>query len=202
MPRTALILLASICILCPRAARAQDDSLLGRIQDWFSKLGKPQPPPPPPPEDLGARDTFTLNPLALQHLQLGVEYERAFGRGLSLFAAPEFAYGSAASSWQLSLGGTLGLRIFVLGSAPSGIFFGPEVSTRYERSYRAGVLRRGLGLGLGGTVGWTLVLFNRFTLSAGFSAEYRSVPDLSSSDEGAVQVELVPVPRLAFGVAF
>jgi hypothetical protein len=47
-----------------------------------------------------------------------------------------------------------------------------------------------------------VVLFNRFTLSAGFSAQYRAIPDLESSDEGALRVEIVPTPRLAFGVAF
>jgi hypothetical protein len=200
MPRSAPLLLALLCLLGPSAARAQGD-IVGQVQDWFSKLGKPQEPPKPP-EDTGAWTTFTLNPLALQHSQLGVEYERAIGRGFSLYVAPEFAYGSAASSWTLSLGGTAGLRFFVLGGAPSGIFFGPEVSVDYQRSYRNEVLRKGLGLGLGGTVGWTLVLFNRFTVSAGFSAQYRATPDLESAEEGALRVELVPTPRLAFGVAF
>jgi hypothetical protein len=50
-------------------------------------------------------------------------------------------------------------------------------------------------------VGWTLVLFNRFTLAAGFSAQYRSIPDVES-EEGGIKVEIVPTPRLAFGVAF
>jgi hypothetical protein len=198
MHRSALLLLSLLCVLGPRVARAQDD-LPTRIQDWFSKLGKPKPPPEEVPS---ARNTFTLNPLALRSEQLGVEYERAFGRGLSLYLAPGFGYGRAESSWQLSLTGTLGMRLFVLGDAPSGIFFGPEVSMNYQRSYRGEVLRKGFGLGLGGSVGWTLVLFNRFTLSAGFSAQYRSIPDLESTEEGAVRVEIAPLPRLAFGVAF
>lgn len=199
MHRTVLLLLASLCLLAPRAAHAQDD-LLGKVQDWFSKLGKP--PPPPPPEELGAQDTFTMNPLALDHQQLGVEYERAFGKGFSLFLAPEFSYGASSSQWQLTAGGTLGTRIFVFGSAPSGIFFGPEVTALYQRVYRDGALKRGLGLGFGGSVGFTLVLFNRLAVSAGFAAEYRTVPQLDSPDPDAFRVELVPVPRLAFGVAF
>lgn len=201
MHRAALLLLPLLSVLSPRVALAEgaEGNVFTQIQDWFSKLGKPQPPPP---EDLGARNTFTLNPLALQHQQLGVEYERAFGRGLSLYLAPEFAYSRTEDSWQLTLAGTLGARLFVLGSAPSGIYFGPEVSTLYQRSYRGLVLRRAWGLGLGGSVGWTLVLFNRFTLSAGFSAQYRSVPDTESAEEGALRVELIPTPRLAFGVAF
>jgi hypothetical protein len=198
MHRAALLLLCLLSVLSPRVARAEGD-LVTQVQDWFSKLGKPQPPPP---EDLGARNTFTLNPLALQHQQLGVEYERAFGKGLSLYIAPEFAYSRTEDSWQLTLAGTLGARLFVLGSAPSGIYFGPEVSTLYQRSSRGEVLRRAWGLGLGGSVGWTLVLFNRLTLSAGFSAQYRSVPDTESAEEGTLRVEITPTPRLAFGVAF
>ena len=198
MHRAPLVLLASLCVLCPRPALAQDDAIT-RFQDWLSKLGKPKPPPE---EELGPRNTFTLNPLALRNKQLGVEYERAFGRRLSLYAAPEFAYGRTPGSWTLAVAGTVGTRIFAIGSAPSGIYFGPEVSVNYELRSVSRVRREGYGLGLGGSVGWTLVFLNRFTLAAGFSAQYRSIPDLDASEEGAVRVELVPTPRLAFGVAF
>jgi hypothetical protein len=196
--RTALILLSLLCVLDPRVALADED-VLTRFQDWISKLGKPKPPPE---EDLGPRNTFTLNPLALKNEQLGIEYERAFGQGFSLYAAPEFAYGRTPGSWTLSVAGTLGTRLFVLGKAPSGIYFGPEVSMSYQLDSQHHVRRTAYGLGIGGSVGWTLVFFNRFTLAAGFSAQYRSVPDLASSEEGAIRVALVPMPRLAFGVAF
>lgn len=198
MNRSALLLLSLLCVLGPRVARADDDALT-RFRDWVSNLGKPKPPPP---EDLGARNTFTINPLALRYQQLGVEYERAFGKPLSVYVGPEFAYGRTDRSWNLSLGGTLGLRLFVLGNAPSGIYFGPEFSVRYLRRHQDGTLEKAYGLGLGGTVGWTLVLFNRFTLAAGFSAQYRATPDLDSPEPGALKVEIIPNPRLAFGVAF
>lgn len=198
MSRAALLLAFWLCVLVPRVARADDGDFISSVQDWFSKLGKPKPPPE---EDLGARNTFTINPLALKHAQLGVEYERAFGKGLSLYVGPEFAYGRTPEAWKLSLAGTLGMRLFVLGSAPSGIYFGPEFSVNYQLRSQSHVRREAYGFGLGGTVGWTLVLFNRFTVAAGFSAQYRSIPDLES-EEGGVTVEIVPTPRLAFGVAF
>lgn len=198
MPRAALLLLVSLCVLSPRSARAEGD-VITQVQDWFSKLGKPKPPPV---EELGARNTFTINPLALQHSQLGVEYERAFGKGFSLYAAPEFAYGRTPEAWTLQLAGTLGIRLFVLGDAPSGIYFGPEFSVIHQIRSQNRVRRTAQGLGLGGTVGWTLVLFNRFTLAAGFSAQYRSVPDLEAEGDGALKVQVIPTPRLAFGVAF
>lgn len=198
MSRAVLVLLLSLCVLFPRSAQAEDD-VITRVQDWFSNLGKPKPPPV---EDLGARNTFTINPLALQHSQLGVEYERAFGKPLSIYVAPEFAYGRTPEAWTLSLAGTLGIRLFVLGNAPSGIYFGPEFSVIHQIRSENRVRRRGLGLGLGGTVGWTLVLFNRFTLAAGFSAQYRSVPDLEAEGGEALRVQILPTPRLAFGVAF
>lgn len=199
MPRIVLSLLVLLWACWPETARAEGD-VLTSFRDWFSGIGKPKPPVE---EDLGARNTFTINPLALSHSQLGIEYERAFGRGFSLFVAPEFAYGRTPEAWSLGLAGTLGVRLFVLGSAPSGIYFGPELSGNYQLRSQEGVRRRGIGVGLGGGVGWTLVLFNRFTLSAGFSAQYRSIPDLTpNAGEGAIRVEIVPTPRLAFGVAF
>ncbi|HYO60091.1 hypothetical protein [Archangium sp.] len=198
MTRAALILFLALCVLSPRRALAEGD-VITRVQDWFSKLGKPKPPSE---EDLGARNTFTINPLALKNAQLGIEYERAFGKGFSLYVAPEFAYGRTPEAWTLSLAGTLGTRLFVLGSAPSGIYFGPEFSVSHQIRSQNHVRRRALGLGLGGSVGWTLVLFNRFTLAAGFSAQYRSIPDLEAAEEGALRVQIVPTPRLAFGVAF
>jgi hypothetical protein len=163
-------------------------------------IGKPKSPVE---EEVRASNTFTINPLALTHSQLGIEYERAFGRGVSLYVAPEFAYGRTPESWSLGLAGTLGARFFVLGGAPSGIFFGPEVSANYQLRSEERVRRRGVGVGLGGNVGWSLVLFNRIALAAGFSAQYRAIPDLESpAGEGAIRVEIVPTPRLAFGVAF
>lgn len=198
MPRAVLVLFLCLCVLFPGRALAEED-ILTQVQDWFSKLGKPKPPPV---EDLGARNTFTINPLALRNSQLGVEYERAFGKGFSLYAAPEFAYGRTPEAWTLSLAGTLGIRLFVLGNAPSGIYFGPEFSVIHQIRSQNHVRRTALGLGLGGSVGWTLVLFNRFTLAAGFSAQYRSVPDLEAEGEGALRVQVIPTPRLAFGVAF
>lgn len=191
-----LVFALSVWSLPAKAEQEEEEDVVTRARNWFVQLGKPKPPPP---EDLGARNTFTINPLALQHSQLGVEYERAFGKGFSIYAAPEFAYGRTPETWTLSLAGTLGIRLFVLGNAPSGIYFGPEFSANYQLRSQDSVLRRGVGLGLGGTVGWTLVLFNRFTLAAGFSAQYRSIPDL---DTGGLRVEIIPTPRLAFGVAF
>jgi hypothetical protein len=199
MHRNVLSIFFSLWVLSPGMARAEDD-VLTRVRDWFSGIGKPKPPVE---EDLGARNTFTINPLALSHSQLGIEYERAFGRGFSLYVGPEFAYGRTPETWSLGLSGTLGIRLFVLGTAPSGIYFGPELSANYQLRSQERVRRRGIGVGLGGSVGWTLVLFNRFTLAAGFSAQYRSIPDLESpAGEGALRVEIVPTPRLAFGVAF
>jgi hypothetical protein len=192
-----VLLLCFLCVLCPREAQAED--IFTRVQDWFSKLGKPATPQP---EDLGARNTFTINPMVLRDKRLGVEYEHAFGRGFSFYIAPEFAFGRAEHSWNLALGGTLGTRFFVLGTAPSGIYFGPEFGVDYQRAYRDDTLKKGFGLGLGGNVGATLVLFNRLTVAAGLSAQYRAIPDLTSSEEEAIRVELVPTPRLAVGVAF
>lgn len=185
-----------LLLLLPCAAMAQDP--LAGVKAWFENLGKPPPPKPPDP---GAQDTFTVSPIAFTHGQLGVEYERALGPPISIAVEPEFAYTGSKTDWQLSLAGTLALRLFVLGSAPSGIYFGPEVSALWLRSRHGDVLTTALGLGIGGGVGWTIVFFNRFTLSAGFSAHFSEVPDPENGPD-AVRTEISALPRLNFGVAF
>jgi hypothetical protein len=199
MNRFALPLAVTCALLWPSVAFAQDKNPLIQIKEWVEGIGKPKPPPEP---KLGARNTLTLNPLALQHQRLGLEYERALGSVMSLYLAPQVAYGSAGGLWRLSTAGTLGARFFVLGSAPSGIFFGPEVGAVYERARLASGMRSGLGLGFGASVGWTLVFFDRFVLSVGFAAQFRSVPDIDAPEPDAIRVEFGPLPRFAFGVAF
>lgn len=203
--RLPLSTLLACTLLFPSLSRAEeepqqeDKSVVDRVRDWVSNLGKPKPPEPP---KYKPGNTITLNPFALQQQRLGLEYERALGKPMSLYLAPQVAYGRTGDLWRLSSSATLGARFFVMGEAPSGIFFGPEVGLAYERARTEEGLRKGYGLGFGASVGWTLVLFDRFTLSAGFSAQYRSVPDLTVTGPESLTVEFVALPRLAFGIAF
>ncbi|HVE86434.1 MAG TPA: hypothetical protein VND93_26440 [Myxococcales bacterium] len=169
------------------------------IVDWWQNLTRPPPPRPEPP---GAQNTITLNPLALRYQQLGIEYERALGPVFSIYLSPQAAYGVRGGASSLQVGAEAGLRVFFLGKAPVGLWIGPEVSGTYGRVSSDGVTRWGVGTGVGGGAGWTLVFFDRFALSVGFAAVYRSVPDLESVDETIPGVEFLPLPRLAFGVAF
>ncbi len=202
MSRTALaVLLASF--LCPSSAMAAENpqpSPLEQFQRWIASLVQPRPPAPPPEELVG--NTVTLNPLAVEQQRLGLEYERALGKHASLYLAPQAAFGLLPDAWDLSAQLTLGLRIFVAGKAPSGIFFGPELEGLYERRNLDGGLRYGYGTGIGATVGWTLILFGNFTFSVGLSSQYRSVPDLDAPEGPALRRQFVTFPRLAFGVAF
>lgn len=201
--RPALPLVAVACLaFAPGAAAAEDEDKnpLERFADWVQSLGKP-PPPPKDPEP-STWNSVTLNPLALQHQQLGIEYERVLGAAATIYIAPQAVYGSAGSSWVLSAGGNLGMRFFVLGTAPNGLFIGPEVGVNFQRSHQEGVFRRAFGVGIGAGVGWSLVFFERFAFSVGFSAQYRSIPDIESAEPDSVRTSFTPLPRLAFGVAF
>lgn len=194
--------LALACLTLSLPAFAQDDGKnpIERFGEWVGSLGKPKPPPPPPKPTTW--NSVTLNPLALQHQQLGIEYERVLGAPATIYISPQAVYGSAGSAWVLSVGGNLGMRFFVLGTAPNGLFIGPEVSANFQRSHQAGVYRRAFGVGIGAGVGWSLVFFERFALSVGFAAQYRSVPDIESPEPETVVTSFTALPRLAFGVAF
>lgn len=178
----------------------QKQNPLESLADWWKDVTSPKPAAP---EKLGSRNTITVNPFALQHQRLGVEYELAIGKVFSLYVAPQVAYGATQSSWILSAGGSLGARFFLLGAAPNGIFFGPEIAGTFERIVENGTSRRGYGLGLGAGVGWTLVFFDRFVLSVGFAAQYLTAPDLRAAEEAEqLTVQFRALPRVAFGVAF
>jgi len=204
MSRTALALAIAVAV-APSLALAGDQpgpakSGMDQFLDWIRSL---QPKPPPPkPEELPAKDTITANPLALDHQQLGIEYERALGDIASIYLSPQAAYGSSGSTWLLTAGLNVGMRFFVLGAAPNGLFFGPEFGVNYERGVQAGSLRTAIGIGMGGSVGLSLVIFNRFVVSVGFSAQYRTEPDLTDPTGVTIKTRFAPLPRLAFGVAF
>jgi hypothetical protein len=201
LPLTLTLLLCSAPALSqPAPSQQQKQNPIESIADWWKSITAPKPPEP---EKLGARNTITVNPLALQNEQLGVEYELAFGKVLSVYVAPQIAWGATQTDSILSAGGSLGVRFFLLGAAPNGIFFGPEIAGTFERIVDDGILRRGFGLGLGAGVGWTLVFFDRFVLSVGFSAQYLTSPDLRAPpEEEELITQFRPLPRFAFGVAF
>lgn len=194
-----LILVVLAVAYAPRAS-AQQKGPVEQIQEWIQNFGKPPPPakPPEPP----AQNTVTLNPLALEHDQLGIEYERALWKGASLYLGPQGVYGSAGPNWLLSVGLNVGMRFFVMGDAPSGLYIGPEVDLAYERVMQDGVLSKAFGVGFGGGAGLSVVFLNRFALSVGFSAQYRTEPDAANPGGNVVTTRFRAIPRLAFGVAF
>jgi len=200
MQRTAIAVLLLWAAFPARAEEPPPAPDPGKaIADFWQGLIHPPPPRPEPP---APQNTITLNPLALRFQQLGIEYERALGPVFSIYLAPQGAYGRQGGSSSLSLGAELGLRVFFLGKAPVGLWIGPELSGTYGRQSSGGVTRSGFGFGVGGGAGWTLVFFDRFALSVGFAAVSRGVPDLQGALEALPGVEFLPLPRLAFGVAF
>ena len=195
-----LAVVAVIALSYAPSAHAQQKGPIEQLGEWLANLGKPPAPPKPP--DPPPQNTITLNPLALAHEQLGIEYERALFKPMSLYFAPQGVYGSAGPNWLLSLGVNVGARFYVMGDAPSGLYIGPEVDLAYERVFQDGVLRRAFGIGFGASAGLSLVLFNRYAVAVGFSAQYRTEPDASNPGGDVVTTRFRAIPKLAFGVAF
>ena len=202
--RSSLLSLVFAAFVSSGAAHAQQQPQqkgpVEAIQEWIQSLGKP-PPPPKPPEP-PPQNVVSLNPFALEHERLGVEYERALFSAMSLYIAPQGTYGTAGSSWALSAGGDAGIRFYILGDAPNGLYVGPAVTGIYARSFQQGVLRKGFGIGLGACAGLSLILFNRYALAVGFAAEYTTEPDLTDPTGETVVTRFTPLPRVSFGVAF
>jgi len=145
--RAILSLPLLLLVTATPAAQAQEKNPIEKFGEWLGTLGKPAAPPKPP--EPSSWNTVTLNPLALQQEQLGIEYERVLGAPATLYVAPQAVFGAAGRSWILSAGLNVGVRFFVLGTAPNGLFIGPEVGANYQRSSQQGVIRTALGLGFG-----------------------------------------------------
>lgn len=177
----------------------------GPLLAWVLALGPgTTPPPPPPPPPARPRNLITWQPLSLISGYVDLEYERAFGRWVSVYAAP----GGIFSHTQQLDGSTsvglyaasldVGARVFAFGAAPTGflIDLGAGVATS-----QFGEFARYQGFGARGMLllGYTFILAEHLAVSLGGGVQVTRFTTRGSSD---ADTQVLPALRVAVGAAF
>jgi hypothetical protein len=149
-------------------------------------------------------NAVTVQPIDLFTGTLNIEYERVLAKRIGAYGAVNFMmyrpilYPSPGSSF--GLGPEIGLRVYLIGNAPAGLWIGPYINALWVRNVAEGYIVDSLGLGAGGMAGVNLV-FGHFLLSLGGGVAY---VDHSAyrNDERVGAFGLTPRLRLAVGAAF
>lgn len=132
--------------------------------------------------------------------RLEIEYERALHRRVSIFGAwYVVAFDSVGNENLVGFGGVAGVRAFVLGGAPEGLWFSATIGG-FRRNPRGepDIVTRGLQTGL--MFGWTGV-WNRFVFSAGAGATY-NYGRVAVLGQAVTDTEFNPSFKIGVGVAF
>lgn len=150
------------------------------------------------------QNALTVAPIDLFIGTLNLEFERALATRVSGYGALNLMlyrpilYPSQGNSF--GLGPELGLRIYLLGRAPAGLWVGPYINALWVRNAGEGYSVDSLGLGAGGMAGVNLV-FGQFLLSLGGGVAY--VDHSAYRDEERVGAYgLTPRLRIAVGAVF
>ncbi len=155
---------------------------------------QPIGPPLPMPEEPPVRNLITVNPLSLIFGGLSLEYEHAFGDRVSLAVGPDLLlFDSAVRAYGVSAA----LRLFVTGTAPEGLWIGPNTSV--VAASAEGLT--GFGYEIGAQLGFTWI-WGAFALSVGGGVRYQ---DITVRDGGSVVAGssgVLPSLRLALGFGF
>lgn len=149
--------------------------------------------------------TISLNPIELPNGLLGFEYERAVFDNLSVHAGLNFLVDEALNPNDAisayAIGPEAGLRFFLAGTAPQGLWLGPFAGISYV-SGKKDLERRGdIGFSAGAMAGATMIFFDDMIVSAGAGLGYL---DLSTQvgGERAGMRGWSPRFRLSAGFAF
>jgi hypothetical protein len=141
--------------------------------------------------------TFTVDPGALIDGRINFEFDSAMSRWVSLNAGVNFlAFNGAFDRTEdsfFAVGPRFGLRLYLIGTAPAGLWIGPFVDLYYLRWRDAQQDRRAFGFGTGGELGVTFIVLHALVLQFGVSFLYQDVADRNHWS---------PRFRFGIGVAF
>jgi len=150
--------------------------------------------------------SLTVNPLDLFSGTINLEYEHAFDRSASWFAGFDFlvyhGFWPYDSANAFAFGPEAGLRLYLFGNAPAGLWLGPYVGTALvQQNSSSGQHLVSLGVSAGGMAGFNLVVLGRCNISLGLGAGWIDYSTASSGGRIGLY-GLVPRGRLAVGVVF
>ncbi|MFW6067187.1 MAG: hypothetical protein ACOC97_02535 [Myxococcota bacterium] len=147
------------------------------------------------PEDQST--TFTVDPGALIDGRLNFEFDSALSPLVSFNAGVNFlafdgVFEDSDESY-FAVGPRLGLRLYMLGTAPAGLWIGPFVDLYYVNWSDTQEDRDAFGLATGGEIGVTLILLRALVLQFGAALLFQDV---------AERDHFTPRFRFGLGVAF
>jgi hypothetical protein len=141
--------------------------------------------------------TFTVDPGALIDGRINFEFDSALNPWLSFNAGVNFlAFNGVFDNTEdsyFAVGPRFGLRLYMLGTAPAGLWIGPFIDLYYVRWGETQEDRRAFGLATGGEIGVTFILLRALVLQFGASVLYQNVAERNS---------VSPRFRFGIGVAF
>ncbi len=156
--------------------------------------------------DDGIESTVTVNPVDLVNGSVNFEIESALASRLSLYGGVNFlvwegVFNDREGDGYFAVGPELGLRLFLLGEAPVGLWVGPFAGIAYVSVEDSGRSAEAVGGYVGGMAGVTVVMLDAIALSGGLGVGYHDLTARIGDDEYGT-VGAIPRFRLAVGVAF
>jgi hypothetical protein len=150
-------------------------------------------------------NSITVNPIDMFTGTLNVEYERAVASRLGLYGGLNFGYMRGVLSGgdvrPLFIGPELGMRVYLIGRAPGGLWLGPYGNFAWVRNSDQTGSIDSFGLGFGAMAGINL-LFGQFNLSLGAGAGYHDYSSWSAGTRRIGSYGVTPRLRLAIGAVF
>jgi hypothetical protein len=141
--------------------------------------------------------TFTVDPGALIDGRINFELDSALNPWFSLNAGVNFigfrgVFDDTEDSY-FAIGPRFGLRFFLLGTAPAGLWIGPFIDLYYVNWEDEQQNRQGFGYATGGELGVTFILLRALVLQFGASFLRQNIAERN---------DWAPRFRFGIGVAF
>jgi hypothetical protein len=145
---------------------------------------------------------ITVNPLDLINGTFNIELEHAVTRDISLFGGVNFLLVppmiADPGGDLFGVGPTFGLRWFMFGAAPQGIFIGPYVDLDYLNTDKEDKF----GYAVGGMIGFSLVALDVLALSLGAGLGFQDSA-VDTDKDGKYDIGIYGAsPRFRFAVGF
>lgn len=177
----------ALLLLVPGLVRAADEGAAVVVEPSAGTVS--------PPVKRSPKNMLSIAPVSFLLGSFGLEYERVLADPLSLTVSADYRWLSLAGAegeqpLPTSMTGvSVGVHLFMLGKAPSGLWLGPELGTIFAPVEKDGERRIGTLPRAALQLGYTGLIADIFSISVGAGVQFFSV---------------VPFPslRMNFGFAF